>query len=98
MKWLVLAAAAALFAAACSNGGETALVKQCQQGGESAKVCSCMVAQMKKNTDADVFRLITLQAEGKSDQARKLAEKIPVNKQMQLATAGLAATQTCMGK
>ena len=61
-------------------------------------MCSCMVAQIKKNTDADVFRLITLPAEGKGNHTRKLADRISVNKQMQLATAGLAATQACMGK
>ncbi|MBI1359435.1 MAG: hypothetical protein GC155_04030 [Alphaproteobacteria bacterium] len=98
MKRVILAAAAASLAAACSGGGETAMVKQCQQGGESAKVCGCMVSHMKKGMDADVFRVLTLQAEGKSEEAGKQADKLPVKKQMQLATAAVSAMQACIGK
>ncbi|HVY87773.1 MAG TPA: hypothetical protein VG942_02840 [Hyphomonadaceae bacterium] len=82
MKKILVVTAIALLAAACGDNGKTAMVNKCVKEGQSQKVCDCIVAKMEKSVDKDVFRAMTLDAEGKTEESEKLMKSLPAEKQM----------------
>lgn len=94
---MTTAAAAALLATACgaAGGGKAALVAECVEGGEERKTCECVATELEKNADKDAFRAMTLEAQGKTEEAEKIISALPMDKQISVATAAMGAMMKC---
>jgi hypothetical protein len=91
-----MAAAGALLAACGASGGKAAFVAKCvKDDGQSQQVCQCMADKIEKSVDKDVFRVMTLEAEGKIEEAQKLQQTLSLEKQMG-ALGGVAAAMECI--
>ncbi len=98
IRIVTTAAAAALLAAACgaaAGGGKGALVAECVEGGEEKKTCECVANELEKNADKDAFRAMTLEAQGKTEEAEKIISALPMDKQISVATAAMGAMMKC---
>jgi predicted nucleotide-binding protein len=81
---MTLAAAAAL-ASACApeNGDRQVLVSACTKEGLDRKVCECIAEAKQKHMDKDLFRAEVLVAQGKTEEAQAIAEKVDKAKQLE---------------
>jgi hypothetical protein len=97
IRIVMTAAAAALLASACdaSAGGKGALVADCVENGEEKQTCECVANELEKNADKDAFRAMTLEAEGKTEEAEKIISALPMDKQISVATAAMGAMMKC---
>jgi hypothetical protein len=97
IRIVMTAAAAALLASACNAaaGGKGALVAECVEGGEEKKTCECVANELEKNADKDAFRAMTLEAQGKTEEAEKIISALPMDKQISVATAAMGAMMKC---
>lgn len=97
MKRFVLAAAAVLMAASCgaAGGGKAAMVKSCVKEGEDKKTCECVATELEKNADKDVFKALVLQSQGKNEEAEKIMNALPMEKQFSAASAAMGAMMKC---
>jgi len=96
MKRFVLAAAAVLLLAACgAGGGKAAMVKSCVKEGEDKKTCECVATELEKNADKDVFKALVLQSQGKNEEAEKIMNALPMEKQFSAASAAMGAMMKC---
>lgn len=97
IRIVMAAGAAALFASACSAaaGDKAALIESCKKEGESAKTCECVAGEFEKNLDKDAFHAMALAASGKEEEADKIMNALPMDKQMQMATAAMGAMMKC---
>ncbi len=99
MRSLLLAASAVLLAACgAAGGGASAMIKKCVDDGEDRKTCTCMVTEMEKTLDKEVFGAMVLQAEGKEDEAQKIMSNLPLNKQLGAATGMMGVMGKCAGQ
>ena len=96
---LVMAAGAALMmASACGavgGGDKQALVDACVKEGEPREQCECIASAMEKHMDKDLLHAAALEAQGKSEEAQKLAEKVGPDKAMASATAAMGPMMQC---
>lgn len=98
IRIMTTAIAAALLATACgaaAGGGKAALVDACVDGGEDKKTCECVANELEKNADKDAFRAMTLEAQGKTEEAEKIISGLPMDKQISVATAAMGAMMKC---
>jgi len=96
MKRFVLAAAAVLMLTACgAGGGKAAMVKSCVKEGEDKKTCECVATELEKNADKDVFKALVLQSQGKNEEAEKIMNALPMEKQFSAASAAMGAMMKC---
>jgi hypothetical protein len=99
IRTVVAVAAGALLAASCgaAGGGKAALVQKCvKEDGQSEKICQCMADKMEKSVDKDVFRAMIMEAEGKTEEAQKLLQSLPMEKQM--SVMGAFSAFECLGQ
>lgn len=98
MKRFVMAAAAVLMLASCGavgGGGKAAMVKSCVKEGEDKKTCECVATELEKNADKDVFKALVLQSQGKNEEAEKIMNALPMEKQFSAASAAMGAMMKC---
>jgi hypothetical protein len=97
IRILMAAGAAALFASACSaaGGDKAALIEACKKDGDDQKTCDCVANEFEKNLDKDAFHAMALSAQGKSEEAEKILTALPMDKQMQMATAAMGVMMKC---
>ncbi len=91
------AAGAALLASACSGAGgdKAAFIAGCVKEGETQKTCECVGAEFEKSLDKNIFHAMALQASGKGEEADKIVNALPADKQMSMATAAMGAMMKC---
>lgn len=91
------AAAAALLASACSaaGGDKTAFVNGCVKEGEKKETCECVATEFEKSIDKDAFHAMALQAQGKTEEADKIMNALPMDKQIAMATVVMGAMMKC---
>ena len=91
------AGAAVVLASACNaaGGDKQALIDECVKQGDDRKQCECIATAMETHMDKDLFHAAALEAQGKSDEAQKLAEKIGPDKAMASATAAMGPMMQC---
>ena len=98
MTKVLMAAAAALLVSACGvGGGKSVYVAACvkeKQGDQ--KTCQCIGDKLEKTLDPQMFQAVTLQAEGKAEEADKIISKIPDEKKFTGAMAAAGAAMSCM--
>jgi hypothetical protein len=96
---IVTAAGAALvLSCACGavgGGDKQAIVDECVKQGDDRKQCECIATAMEQHMDKDLFHAAALEAQGKSEEAQKLAEKIGPHKAMASATAAMGPMMQC---
>jgi hypothetical protein len=93
-----LAAATILvLATACGDGaaGKEAWIKQCAKGGDDRATCTCVADELQKNLDPEAFKEMTLTAQGKPEQAKKIHDRMPVDRQMAKLPVALKAAGKC---
>jgi hypothetical protein len=97
IRIVMVAAAAAAFASACSaaGGDKAAIVAACTKEGESQKNCECVATEFEKNLDKEAFHAMALGAQGKEEEADKIMNALPMDKQMAMATAAMGAMMKC---
>ena len=98
MTRVSLAAAAVLvLAAGCSEGGagKEAWIKQCAKGGDARKTCTCVADDLQKNLDHQAFKAMLLDAEGKPEEANRIRDKMPVDRQMATMNVAMKAAGKC---
>ena len=90
------AAAAALLASACgaAGGDKTAFVNGVKEG-EDKKTCDCVATEFEKSIDKDAFHAMALQAQGKTEEADKIMNALPMDKQIAMATVAMGAMMKC---
>lgn len=91
----LLAAAGALLLAACEDKQQAALVNSCVADGMPKDTCGCLAKETKKAVDADAYNAMVLVAQGKSEQANALMEKMPIEKRFTVATGTVTAMDKC---
>src|SRR5262245_19101068 len=87
---LMAAAAAAVMLSACipgAGGDKQAFIDGCVKGGDDKKTCECVGTEFEKTIDKQAFHAMALQAAGKTEEADKIINALPVDKQMAMATA-----------
>ena len=98
MTKVSLAAAAVLvLAAGCSDSGagKEAWIKQCARGGDDRKTCTCVADDLQKNLDPAAFKAMMLDAEGKPEDANRIRDKMPVDRQMATMNVAMKAAGKC---
>ena len=90
-------AAAVLLASACgaAGGDKAAFVSGCVKEGESQKTCDCVATEFEKSIDKDAFHAMALQAQGKTEEADKIMNALPMDKQIAMATVAMGAMMKC---
>lgn len=89
------AGAAALLASACTPDGKGVLVQSCVKDGQDQKTCDCIATAMQKNMDPQLFQAAVLQAQGKNDEAEKVAKAVSADKAMESASKAMAPMLQC---
>ena len=100
MYRIVMAAVAAtMLASACSvaGGDKAAFIAGCVKEGDDKKTCECAGNEFEKALDKDAFHAMALQAQGKSEEADKIMNALPMDKQIAMATAAMGAMMKCAG-
>ena len=96
---LVMAAGAALvLSSACGavgGGDKQVLIHACVKEGEPREQCECIATAMEKHMDKDLLHAAALEAQGKTEEAQKIAEKLAPDKAMPSATAAMAPIMQC---
>jgi hypothetical protein len=96
---IVMAAGAALvLSSACGAVGgsdKQAIIDECVKQGDDRKQCECIATAMETHMDKELFHAAALEAQGKSEEAQKLAEKIGPDKAMASATAAMGPMMQC---
>ena len=98
MPRVTLAALAVLVLAVdCSEGGagKEAWIKQCAKGGDDRKTCTCVADDLQKNLDHPAFKAMILDAEGKPEEANRIRDKMPVDRQMAAMNVAMKAAGKC---
>ena len=97
IRMVLAAGAAALVVSACSaaGGDKAALMASCKKEGESDKTCSCVANEFEKTLDKQAFHAMALSAQGKNEEADKIMNALPMEKQMQMATAAMGVMMKC---
>jgi hypothetical protein len=78
------------------GGGKEAWISQCARGGDDWKTCTCVADELERNLDPLAFREMTLSAQGKTEQARKVRDRMPVDRQVAAFPAALKAAGKCV--
>ena len=94
---LMAAAAAAVLASACGavGGDKQAFIDGCVKGGDDKKTCECVGTEFEKTIDKQAFHAMALQAAGKAEEADKIINALPLDKQMAMATAAMGVMMKC---
>jgi len=89
--------AAAVLASACGavGGDKQAFVDGCVKGGDDKKTCECVGTEFEKTIDKQAFHAMALQAAGKTEEADKIINALPLDKQMAMATAAMGVMMKC---
>jgi hypothetical protein len=101
IRIVMAAAAAAALASACSaagGGDKAAIIAACTKDGENKTNCECVANEFEKTLDKDAFHAMALGAQGKEEEADKIMNALPMDKQMQMATAAMGAMMKCVPK
>jgi hypothetical protein len=91
------AAAAAALASACGavGGDKAAIIAACTKDGESQKNCDCIATEFEKTLDKDAFHALALGAQGKEEEADKIVQSLPMDKQLAMATTTMSVMMKC---
>jgi hypothetical protein len=95
----ILAIGVALFMAACgaAPNAKSAMIKKCVEGGETEAICTCVATEMETTLEPEIFKAMTLEAEGKSEEAQKIMQSLPLGKQLGAATGMIGVMAKCQG-
>jgi hypothetical protein len=78
------------------GGGKEAWISQCARGGDDWKTCTCVADELERNLDPLAFREMTLSAQGKTEQARKVRDRMPADRQAAAFPVALKAAGKCV--
>lgn len=95
MKRMMVAGVAMTILLTACGGGNNAFVAACVKQGEDQKTCECASAEMQKNLDPQMYKAITLAAEGKDEESQKIMQSLPMDKAMGGAMAMMGVAQKC---
>jgi hypothetical protein len=99
IRIVMAATAAAVLASACGavgGGDKAAIIAACTKEGESQKNCECVANEFEKALDKDAFHAMALGAQGKEEEADKIMNALPMDKQMAMATAAMGVMMKCV--
>jgi hypothetical protein len=71
------------------------MIDACVKDGDDKKQCECIATAMEKYMDKELFHAAALEAQGKSEEAQKIAEKVGPDKAMASATAAMGPVMAC---
>lgn len=98
IRFVMAAGVALTTLAACGaagGGDKQVLVNACVKEGEPREQCECIAAAMEKHMDKDLLHAAALEAQGKTEEAQKIAEKVGPDKAMASATAAMGPMMEC---
>lgn len=93
----MVAATAVFLAAGCGDAAvsKEVWIKQCAKGGDDAKTCTCVADELQKNLSPQAFRAMMLDAAGKPDEASRIRNRMPVDRQMAAMNVAMKAAGKC---